>query len=408
MPTLDTTLLLAVMLLVAMAAEPLSRKLRLPFSAFLVLVGFLGSELILGLGYDTGLRAENFVDLVLHVLVPILVLESAFRMQFKSLLRYILPVLLLAVPLMLLSAAAIGGVLYLGINHPSFGLMTALLAGVILSATDPVAVVALFERFKAPERLIVLLEGESLFNDATAVVSFSLLVALLLNGASTFQPGAAALTFVWHMLGGIALGALIGGLAGLIYSHSKRLEWRGLLVLLTVPITYRIAEQHLQVSGIVSLLAAGLALGEAHRRHNGPQFVSELWSLSAYAANALVFLLAGATVTLAMFQSHWLAMLLGIGAAVVVRVAIIYLILPASMKLMLQPPIPASYKKVMQWGGLRGAVALALALSLPSEVEHWYTLQSVVYGVVLFTLFVQAPFLEPMVRRTLQTNTAAE
>jgi CPA1 family monovalent cation:H+ antiporter len=124
-------------------------------------------------------------------------------------------------------------------------------------------------------------------------------------------------------------------------------------------------------------------------------------SLFNDATAVVVFtLLVGVTITVGMFTSHWLAMLIGIAAATAARAGVIYLLLPATNWVLPGDKIPGSYRHVMMWGGLRGAVSLALALSLPLEIESWYSIQSIVYGVVLFTLFVQAPLMPPLVRKT--------
>ncbi len=396
------------MVLAAMLVEPISARLRLPFSALLVLIGFAASELITGLGFDTGLRHEDFVALVLHVLVPMLVFESAFHMSLRGLLKNLLPVLLLAVPFMLLAAALTGVTLYWGINHPGFPLMAALLTGTILSATDPVAVVALFQKLHAPQRLSVLLEGESLFNDATAVVVFGLLVGLMLHPSTSLSASQVALDFSRHFVGGVVFGLALGLIAGWLYSRSARLEWISIIALLLPPLAYVLAEQQLHVSGIVTVLCAGLMLGEAHRQSRADAFVSNLWQVIAYAANAIVFLLVGVTMTVGMFTSHWLAMLIGIGAATLARLLNVYVLLRLCLKLPGQAPLGRGYPAVLQWGGLRGAVALALALSLPTEIQGWYSIQSIVYGVVVFTLFVQAPLMAPLVRKAVASAPSAD
>jgi len=396
-------LLLAALVLLAMRLEPLAERFRIPFSVLLVVAGFALSEAVTALGLDTGLRYTHFVDLVLHGLVPILVFRSAFGLSLPALLRDLPSVLLLAIPLMLMAATVTGLALFAGIAHPGFPIAAAMLTGIIVSATDPVAVIALLERVGAPERLRVLLEGESLFNDAAAVVAFGLLVAALDPAQTTRGVASAFGTFVWHFAGGALLGVAAGAAGAWLYQRSARLEWVGLIGAALGPGVYLLAEHSVRVSGIVAVLCAGLLLGTAHRRHDqAPAFVEELWQVLGYAANAIVFLLVGATITLGMFTSHWLAMLIGIAAATAARAAICFGLLPAGMRLLRQQALMPGDAMVLHWGGLRGAVALALALSLPTSIDSWYTIQSTVYGVVLFTLFVQAPLMDPLVRRVLR------
>lgn len=399
---MDTPLIIVVMLLIAVMVEPLARLMRFPFSALLVIVGFAGSELLVATGIDTGLRWEQFSYLILHILVPILVFESAFSLKARVLLKNMLIVILLAIPFMLFAAGITGVALFYGIGHPvGFPWSAALLCGVILSATDPVAVVALFKQLGAPDRLTALLEGESLFNDATAIVMFTLLVATATSGES-FQVSAALTAFVYSFLGGIAVGVTCAAVGALWYRSFKSETARALITVMSAYLTFYLAEDVLHVSGIVAVLLAGLIIGECHRLNaKDNSLAPEAWELLAYCSNALLFLLAGATITWQMFESHWLAMIIGIAAAAGARGLVIYGILPLSTNNFSDEPVPGPYRTVMMWGGLRGAVSLALALSLPTSLTGWYSVQSIVYGVVLFTLFVQAPLMPFAVKKAL-------
>lgn len=396
----NTVMFLLGLLLLALFAEPLAERIKLPFSALLVLIGFLGSELVTGLGIDTGFRWHHFNTLILHVLVPILVFESAFNLSLRSLLRNLLPVLFLAIPAMLLASAITGIALYYVIGYPQhYTLIAALLTGVILSATDPVAVVALFKKLGAPERLNTLLEGESLFNDATAVVLFTLLSGLALMPEQDLSLVAATFGFLTTFVGGALTGLATGALAALCQRFLRGAKQQALISLGLACATFLLAEHWLHVSGIVAVLCCALVLGERHRRSDAPRFTGELWELNAYLANACVFLLVGVTITWPMFSSHWLAMLIGIVAASLARAMNVYLWLPLFTRTPGVGAFPGSHRHVMMWGGLRGAVSLALALSLPTSIDSWFTIQSIVYGVVLFTLFVQAPLMPPLIRR---------
>lgn len=402
---ISTLMIFMAMLLIAMLVEPLSERLRIPFSALLVLVGFIGSEAIVALGFDTGLRYETFNDLILHLFVPILVFESAFNIHAKSLLKNIIPILILAVPAMLLASVITATIIYYGIGHPQhFPFAAALLAGILLSATDPVAVVALFKKLGAPERLNILLEGESLFNDATAVVMYSLVVTLALMPGSEISASEASIAFGTSFLGGLFIGAIVGGAANLLYRAFNHPIQHSVTSMIAGLSAFYLSEHVLHVSGIVAILVAALILGETHRKYSSSSkdhLTTELWELAAYIANAILFLLVGITVNWAMFEQQWLAMLIGIAAATIARLLISYGLVPALGLLPKTAIIPACYKPVMMWGGLRGAIALALALSIPTEVDSWFTIQSIAYGVVLFTLFIQAPLMPPLVQKAI-------
>ncbi len=397
--TINNLLVFSALLIAAILAEPVARRLRVPFAAVLIAVGFVGSEVIVALGYDTGLRWYHFHDLILHVFLPVLVFASAFNLKAKTVLKDLLPILFLAVPVMLAVTLLSGGLIFLGIGHPGFPILAALLAGALLSATDPVSVVALFQRIGAPERLTVLMEGESLFNDATAIVLFTLLLSLALMPAQDVDAAAAAGRFLTVFAGGLLSGLVVGAGGLLLPRVCIGPVTRALATLISALISVQLAEHWLQVSGVVSVLVTGLMLGEANRRRGDSEFSAELWALNAYVANALIFLLMGVTITVAMFTQQWLAMLIGVGAALATRAIAVFVLLPPINRLPTVEPIPSAYWPVLYWGGLRGAVTLALALALPLELEPWWTIQSIAYGVVLFTLFVQAPTMGLLLRR---------
>lgn len=398
-------LVLSVLFLIALIFERIAERIRIPFSALLVVVGFVGSELIVAVGFDTGLRWQDFHGLVLELFVPILVFESAFSIHAKKLWNNIVPILLLAVPAMILAALVSALVLFVGIDHPlGFPLVSALITGVILSATDPVAVVALFNKLGAPERLHVLLEGESLFNDATAVVLFGLLVTVAAQPSIDLTGFQVLWDFLYKFFGAVVIGVIVGALTLMAMGLVKPLSQSFLLSLICAALGFLLAEKVFHTSGIVAVLMIGLMVGERCRNQESFEPMRCLFEPLALISNGFIFLLLGMTITLAMFSSHWLAMLMGIAAAALARSLNIYLLLPLSLKGLGLPSIPKGYRSVLTVGGLRGAVSIALALSLPLDVPGWYSIQSIVYGVVLFTLFVQAPTVEPLIRRLSKSN----
>lgn len=397
-------ILFSVIMLIAILVEPLAEKLRLPFSSFLVLLGFLGSEAIVALGFDTGFRWHDFVGIILHVLVPIIIFESAFNANTKALLSNFATVMFLAIPAMLIAAGLTGGLIYYGIGSPDyFPLTSALLAGIILSATDPVAVVAMFKKLGAPDRLNALLEGESLYNDATAIVVYTFLIALAVDPGRTVSVSEVSIFFLLNIIGGTLTGLGIAWLMQFAHRFCQTRFAHTVIGIITLIISFYVADHVLLVSGVVSVLSAGLLQGHQYRQKNRPDhgFTAEFWELNAYVANAILFVLAGVTITVPMFTGQWLAMVIGIAAAIIARLLVIYGLLPVFTAIPNIEKASGAYKHVMMWGGLRGAVSLALALSLPTEVEGWFTIQSIVYGVVVFTLFVQAPFMERLVKKTL-------
>lgn len=387
-------LMFMAMLLFAVLLAPLAKRIHLPFSALLVLGGFFGSELIVAMGFDTGLRWHHFHDLIFFLLLPALIFESAINLNVGMFFRNLFPILILAIPLMLLSAIITAGVLYFGIsNSTGFPFIAALLAGVILSATDPVAVLDLFKRLNAPERLSVLVDGESLLNDATAIVAFGIILSMAQMGDTSFSISSSLLLFFKIFFGGIVVGLVTGAFSVLLYKIKCNGVVQGVLSFVGAYGSFIIAEELFHVSGVMAVLVTGLIIGwqrESHPKTYSP-FLEELWEYNAYIANTMVFLLMGITITAGMFMDQWLAMLLGISAVLISRAIAIFGFMPFISKIPGVEKISMAYQAIIFWGGLRGAVVLALALSLPLELEYWYTIQSIAYGVVIFTLFVQAP-----------------
>ncbi len=404
MLTSHTALFLMTLLLVATLIEPLTEKIRLPFSIILVIIGFLGSELVSKkLGIDTGIRWDNFGTIIFYFILPILIFQAALEIDIGLLWKNIIPIGFLALPLMLVSVVVIASCVYYGISHASgFPWMAAFITGALLSATDPAAVLALLKSANAPERLSILLEGESLFNDATAVLMFSLLVAIATGTQSVGSMGEVLFHFATVFFGGIFVGLVSGLCIYLMIKIAGRYAPFPLLSLICAYMTFLIAEDLLHLSGVMAVLIAGLTIGRCRRQEQleiDDDFAEKFWGLLGHIAEATIFLLAGITVTLSMFIEQWLAIAIGIFSVIIARFVMMF---GAFSVLQIIPDIdaiPLKQQTVLAWGGVRGTVTLALALSLPLTLDYWYTIQSIAYGVVLFTLFVQATTIGWLIRK---------
>lgn len=392
-----------VLLGLSLIAEPVARRLRLPHSSVLVLLGAAtGYFVTVGLDVDTGLRASNFHDLIFFVFLPVLIFEAAFKIPLQALRENLGVILFLAVAGVLVTTGISAVLLYAGIGHPTgFPWVAALLAGSLLAATDPVAVVAQLKSVGAPERLGVLLEGESLFNDATAIVVFSIFLTLATMPAVEVTVGGAIWDFSVTFVGGVLVGVAFGAVCGFAVRRVVDGIPGASITLVAAYGSFLVAEGLLHVSGVMASLVAGLMLASVfdRRRQKNQGNVDFFCGTLAYVANGSVFLLMGVTVTVSMFTERWLAMLIAIGAALAARVLTTFGGL-AVTNLLASGRVPGSYQVVIVWGGLRGAVTLALALALPVELDYWWTIQSMAFGVVLFTLLVQAPTMPPLLRRT--------
>ncbi|MCV6590548.1 MAG: cation:proton antiporter [Marinobacterium sp.] len=389
------------MLLLAALLQPLAQRLKLPWSLVLVAGGFIGSELLVASGVDTGLRWHHFNDLVFYVFLPVLIFEAALHMDGRLLLRNLLAILLLSTPMMMLCAGICAVLLFYGIGYPLYyPWVVALLTGAILSATDPAAVLQLFRQAGVSERLILLVDGESLFNDATAIVLFTLLTTLALMPDGQITLSMAALSFAQIFFGGVVTGVGVAVLGWMLYRLLDN-SFNRMIVMLAAAYGGFLLAEYFHVSGVMAVLMSGLVFGELQRREGDTPVrnaLHHLWSFGAELANASIFLLLGVTVTLVMFQEQWLAMLLGILAVLLARALGLLITIPLINLLPGYPPISRAEQMVIYWGGIRGSISVALALALPLQLESWFTVQSIAYGVVLFTLCIQAPTMPWLIR----------
>jgi len=395
MLTAYTFLFFLALLLISVLLEPLAKKFRIPYSIILVIVGFIGSEVVVKiLDVDTGIRWDNFHDIIFFIILPILIFQAAIEINLNSLKENLIPIIVLALPLMVISAAVTAVCVYYGIAHPSgFPWIAALLTGALLSATDPAAVLSVLKGSNTPERLSMLLEGESLFNDATAIVLFSILITMALSSTQAATWSSALTQFLAVFTGGLAVGAMVGIVGHVIINLLHKPNVYVMVTLICAYGSFILAEVIFHFSGVMAVLSAGLIIGSLDggiKQWDENHFIDEFWGFASYIAEALIFLLAGITITLFMFTDQWLAILIGIASVIIARAAVIFGLFPAINLLPKVEPISFKHQAILAWGGVRGTVTLALALSLPLSLDYWYTIQSIAYGVVLFTLFFQA------------------
>lgn len=390
MPLSELFITLLLLVLMALWAQPLMQKLWLPFNLVLVVFGFIASELILLWHDDLGLRWQHFHDFAFYLIVPVLVFQASLKLDGRALLHHLLAILLLALPMMLLSVLCVAVVLYWGIGYPDyFGWGAALLTGAIISATDPSTLLDIYRKAGISDSVLMLLEGESLFNDTFSIVMFSALSAIALMPQQSIDWQFTVLQLLVTFGLSICLGLVVAVIMLLLLRWTHSDYGSALISFIAVWGGYLSATQF-ELSGVLVVLVTGLAFAEYLRRRQKPiTLLDHGWSLLAELSNHSIFLMLGVTVTLAMFQQQWLAMMLGIVAMLVARGIGLLCIVPV-INAVTSQPINCREAGWLGAGGTRGAVAIALALSLPIELGSWYTIQSIVYGVVLFTLSVQA------------------
>jgi CPA1 family monovalent cation:H+ antiporter len=399
---------------IAAVTAIITRRLRLPYTVGLVIIGlilgFLNRTDVIKLPELTGdliIFVENKItpQIILGLLVTPLIFEAAFHLRWKDLRRDLILVLALAVPGVVLTTLLVGAFFYAetDIVGSEIPIQIAFLFGAMMAATDPVSVVALFRTLGVPKRLQVLLEGESLFNDGTAIVVFALVLSMSLSGGSTTQTNeyyvwiGYIVDFILVAGGGLIIGMLLGWLASQIIKNIDDPLIETTLTTVLAFGTYLIAE-HMDVSGILAVVSAGLVSGNVGPRGMSPTtriLVTNFWEYMAFISNSILFLTIGLVIDITALALKWQSILLAILAVLLARAIIVYGLS------WLGRDIPLKWRHVLFWGGLRGAISLALALSLPLALGYQVrsTLQNLAFGVVLFSILVQGLTMEPLVRK---------
>lgn len=386
-----------VLLVAAAVVAVVARWVRLPYTLALLLLG-------LGLGSFPAIGTPALSsEVILLLFLPPLLFEAAFVLDLQRLWNVRAGVLTLAVPGVLLAMAVGGALVHWILNVPW---AVALLFGAMIAATDPVAVLATFRHLGVDKRLEVLIEGESLLNDGIALV---LLVALVEAVAGDFRFVPAATSLLLSVVGGVAIGVGIGWIGHrLIASVDDHLTEMTISVAAAYGAFLGAASLH--VSGVLATIAAAMTLGYLGRTRGwiysegSERLLIDLWAFLSFVANAGLFLLMGLTVRTVGLREHPGAVVVGIVAALVGRAAVAY-----GMGFILDRSgfsLGLTDRNVLFWGGLRGAVALAAALSLPVGFPYRAELLAMTYGAVLFTLLVQGLTIAPLVSLLGQTKGA--
>jgi monovalent cation:H+ antiporter, CPA1 family len=388
--------LIVLLLILTMAVALVARSLRLPYTLALVLAG-----LVIGVSplFPT-LRLDP--DLVLFLFLPALLFEGAWNVETKLLRRDGLLVFAFAVPGLLLSLLVIAAVVHFG---AALAWLPALLVGAVVSPTDPLAVISLLRQLGLPDRLLTILEGESLFNDGVGAAAFEIILAALLttlHAPSEFEHLSApivALKALW-LLGG---GVLIGAIVGYVVSRLVRVVNDPLLeTTVTFSVAYGayILGVLAGTSGLLAVVSAGLLLGSYGKRtgmsERTVELVDSVWEFTGYVANSFLFLLLGVTLGSTAIAPALPAILWAVVGLLVGRALMIYVLVPLYDRLARRrslgvavEAVPRAWRPLMLLSGLRGALSLALILSVPALVPGQDQLKLIVYGVVLITLVGQ-------------------
>jgi monovalent cation:H+ antiporter, CPA1 family len=396
--------LLGLAILVALAA----RRLRLPYTVGLVLAG----AALAATRSQAGLALTH--DLIFDVVLPPLLFEAALNLRWSDLKRDLVPVVALSTIGVGLCALIVAGGLAVWLGWP---LEAALVFGALIGATDPIAVIALLRESGVTGRLRLLIEAESLFNDGAAAVLFTLILVWAAHSPGNAQGPLSALTTLLLVAGGgLAAGFGVGLIAVMIAGTSDDHLVETALTAVAAFGSFLIAE-HFGASGVLATVAAGMTMGnlgvlmpkERFGLARGREFVLEFWEFAAFLANSLVFLLIGSAMATIDFAREGLfALALVVALALAGRAAAVYPISFAFSRT--RWAIPLAQQHLMWWGGLRGALALALALSLPPDLAQRDDILISAFAVVAFSVIVQgltAPVAMQALRVTPRKRTAA-
>ena len=383
-------LMLGYILLTCCVVAMLSRRLRMPYAAGLVVAGAVLAWLPVKFGFHLSR------NMIFSVLLPPLIFEAALALDWKPFRRELPATLLLAFPGVALAGAAVavGTHWLLGWSWLGAGLF-----GVLIAATDPVSVIAAFRETPVEPRLALLVEAESLLNDGAATVGFVVLAALAAGGA---QMGAAliAITFCWTIAGGLLAGAAVAGGVMLLAWRTDDHLVEATLTAIAAYGSFLLAER-IGGSGVLATLTAGLLVGnfgwtrtisEAGRAH-----LRDFWEFGAFLANSIVFILIGGAEAQQPAGIFTLAGAIAIPLVLFGRILAVYplaaLLRPTRLR------IDPRYQHVLFWGGLRGALALALVLALPEQIAERNQIVAVAFAVVAFSVLVQGLTMPWLVKR---------
>ena len=408
---LDVTVFLELLIAVAVVAAFL-RFVRIPYTVALVVVG-LGLALL-----PNTPQVELTPDIILNIFLPVLLFYGAYHLDFSQLRANLTAVSLLAIPGVVVTAGLAGVALHFaaGVDWP-----IAFLFGTIVAATDPVAVLAVFGEVGAPRRLSTIVTAESLFNDGTALVFFTTMIGIATSTSAVgagVDVGGAIEQFVLTVAGSLALGVAVGIVATTVLSRIDDALLETTILLIIAYGGFLLATR-LGISGPLVTVTAGLLLGVRSRRIMSATTrlqAGATWDFLDFLANSMLFLLVGlelrflgeldlgrlGTSLLALFWPL-VATLLAITIARALTVWVVARILAWRGN-----PLPRGWRTVLTWAGLRGAVALAAALSLPINLPERSLLLTLTFLVVLVTLLGQGFTIRPLVRRLGLTQTGGE
>jgi CPA1 family monovalent cation:H+ antiporter len=382
------------LLLVAAVVAMLARRVNLPYTVGLVAAG--AALALSPLPVEIRLTKE----LIFAFFLPPLVFEAAFYIHWHELRRDLIPILVLAtVGVLLVAAVTASGMHYLA----GWQWTSALLFGVLISATDPVSVIAMFKEAGIHGRLRLLVEAESLFNDGTAAVLFTIALAAIEGGA--VGGGSVVAAFAGTVAGGVVCGLVVGGAVLLLTGRTDDHLVEITFTTIAAYGSFLLAE-HIHVSGVLATMTAGILVGNVGSlgaiSDRGREEVAAFWEYVTFAVNSLVFLLMGMRLAHQAFAPVRVPILVAIPLVIAARaIAVCGCCALFSRS---GSRVARRHQLILVWGGLRGALALALVLGLPVDMPGKAAITAVAFAVVAFSVVVQGLTIMPLLRAEEETE----
>ncbi|HEY4954910.1 MAG TPA: sodium:proton antiporter [Gemmatimonadaceae bacterium] len=380
----ETTLI--ILFSIATAAAIVARWMKVPYTVALVIAGMV-------LGATHLIEPPRLThELLFSIVLPGLLFEAAFNMDVEIFLKNKVTITALAIPgvMVAIFLAGAGTAFAISAFSPGTGftLREGLVFGALVAATDPIAVVAIFRELHVPHRLATLVEGESLMNDGTSIVLLSLLLAVVAGTATS--TGQLLLQFVVVVGGGAFLGFALGTLASRLIAKIDDAVIEITITVITAYGTFALSEQA-RVSGVIATVVAAMYCG-SHGRSVGMSrktrfALGAFWEYLAFALNSVIFLLIGTEVSASALLRAWPEITIAFLAVVIARGAVVFAV--GGVLSRTRERVPRSWLAVMTWGGLRGALSMVLALSLPFDFPNRELLVTLTFGVVVLSILVQ-------------------
>jgi CPA1 family monovalent cation:H+ antiporter len=432
--TAQTILAFFTLLLLSIGAFMAARRVRVPYTVLLVVLGLLLVPLSHTATFDYLAHFKLTPDTLFFIFLPILIFESAYNMNIRDIGENIWSISLLSILSLILSAFFIAfaghfALLALGLDIPFIVL---LMFGALISATDPVAVLALFKEFGAPKRLSLIFEGESLFNDGTGLALFLVVLEVALkgfHGVSTLLQG--VYIFCSMLIGGTLFGFIMGGLFTQLLRYARHEHLQLTITLAAAHLTFLLSElisghlrlfgEPLRLSSIVATVITSIVLGAESRYRMSPsmrEYMERFWGYAAFVSNSLVFILLGLMFSVLAVDVLDILPTLALIIVVVIagRIVSVYPVIGSVNLLRLEAPIPRSWQKLLAWGSFRGALAVMMVLLIPDDYvpEGWRLapsakefIMALTIGCIYFTLFIKATTMSNFLKRFRVTDMQA-